>query len=316
LERGDAFNSRYFWIAQTQQPLLEETAKPDPQRLHEYREANLPSLKFQLFSPAPIHVRLEQAKLAGSLTFMAETLGGEHPLVRRALAGKSPPVRAAELTAGTRLGDPRERRKLAEGGLAALKASDDTMLRLALAFDAEARAVRWRHAAEVDYPQLEAYARIGEVRFKKYGTRVPPDATFTLRLAFGVVKGYREDGGDRPYCTTLGGAFDRAEDQGYRPPFVLPKRWRDNKDRLGLKTPLNFVSTADTIGGNSGSPVLNRAGELVGINFDRNRHGLVRNFVYTEEQARNIAVHSRAVLAVLSKIYDAEPLVEELLVRK
>ena len=127
-----------------------------------------------------------------------------------------------------------------------------------------------------------------------------------------MVKGYAVDGADLPYTTTFGGAFERAEKQGHREPFVLPKRWLEGKDKLDLKTPFNFVSTADTIGGNSGSPVLNRAGELVGINFDRNRHGLVRNFVYTDVQARHISVHSRAVLEALRKLYGAEALVKEL----
>ena len=144
------------------------------------------------------------------------------------------------------------------------------------------------------------------------GRNVAPDATFTLRLAFGVVKGYRVDGVDLPFHTTFGGAFARAEQQGNREPFVLPKRWLKNKDKLDLKTPFDFVSTADTIGGNSGSPVLNRAGEVVGINFDRNRHGLVRKFVYTEEQARHIAVHGLGVLEALRKLYDAGPLLKEL----
>src|SRR5213078_1307423 len=150
-------------------------------------------------------------------------------------------------------------------------------------------------------------------RFKLLGPAVAPAATFTLRLAFGQVKGYSVDGVDLPFTTTFGGAFERAEKQGHRVPFVLPKRWRDGKAKLDMKTPFNFVSTADTIGGNSGSPVLNRGGELVGINFDRNRHGLVRNFVYTDVQARHIAVHSRAVLEALRKLYGAGPLVKELI---
>src|SRR5213076_1867539 len=137
-------------------------------------------------------------------------------------------------------------------------------------------------------------------------------ATFTLRLAFGVVKGYRADGVDLPLATTFGGAFERAERQGQRAPFALPSRWREARTRLDLASPLDFVSTADTIGGNSGSPVLNRAGELVGINFDRNRHGLVRNFVYTEVQARHISVHGLGVLEALRKLYGAAFLAEEL----
>ena len=132
--------------------------------------------------------------------------------------------------------------------------------------------------------------------FELDGDRIAPDATFTLRLAMGVVKGYAVDGAELPFHTTFGGAFERAERQGHREPFELPKRWRDGRNKLDLATPFNFASTADTIGGNSGSPVINRAGELVGVNFDRNRHGLVRNFVYTDEQARHIAVHSQGIM--------------------
>jgi hypothetical protein len=164
----------------------------------------------------------------------------------------------------------------------------------------------------VEEVERQAYAQIARARFDLFGSRIAPDATFTLRLAFGVVKGYRVEGADLPYLTTFGGAFDRADRQGHREPFVLPKRWQEARGRLDSATPFNFVSTADTIGGNSGSPVLNRAGELVGINFDRNRHGLVRNFVYTDEQARHIAVHSRGVLEALRVLYDAGPLVREL----
>src|SRR5439155_16081181 len=165
---------------------------------------------------------------------------------------------------------------------------------------------------EVEEVQQQAYAGLSRALFDRYGSTIAPDATFTLRLAFGVVKGYRVDGADLPYTTRFADAFARAEEMDNREPFALPERWRKGKARLDLATPFNFVSTADTIGGNSGSPVLNRAGELVGINFDRNRHGLVRNFVYTDEQARHISVHSRAVLEALRVLYDAEPLIQEL----
>ncbi len=178
--------------------------------------------------------------------------------------------------------------------------------------DTDARAVRKRYEDEVEEVERQAYAEIAKARFKVLGRGVAPDATFTLRLAFGVVKGYEEDGKHVPFHTTFGGAFARAERQQNREPFALPPRWLRGKDQLDLSTPFDFVSTADTIGGNSGSPVLNRAGELVGINFDRNRHGLVRNFVYTDEQARHIAVHSRGVLEALRRLYGASALVQEL----
>jgi hypothetical protein len=312
IEKADAFNSRLFRIAQTLVRLVDEKAKPDARRLREFREAALDSLKFQLFSPAPIHPELERVKLAGSLSFLAENLGGDHPLVVKILAGKSPADRAAELTAGTKVADPTERRRLAALTPEELRKSDDAMIRFALLVDGEARRIRKLHEDQVEEPERQAYAQIARARFKLLGQSIPPDATFTLRLAFGVVKGYRVDGEDLPFTTTFAGAFERAERQRHREPFVLPPRWLKGKGKLDLATPFNFASTSDTIGGNSGSPVINRQRELVGINFDRNRHGLVRNYVYTEEQARHISVHSRAVLEALRALYDAEPLVKEL----
>jgi hypothetical protein len=312
LELGDAFDSQLFRIARHLVRLAAEKPRPSADRLREYRDSNLESLFFQLFSPAPIYPELERARLAGSLTFLAENLGGDHPLVVKVLAGKSPAARATELVAGTKLFDPALRRKLADGGQPAIDEASDAMIRLAQAIDPVARAVRKRYENEVEEVERQAYAQIARARFELYGTGIAPDATFTLRLAFGVVKGYAVDGADLPFATTFGGAFERAERQGHREPFVLPRRWQEGKGKLDLATPFNFVSTADTIGGNSGSPVLNRAGELVGVNFDRNRHGLVRNFVYTDEQARHIAVHSRGILEALRKLYDAEGLAREL----
>jgi hypothetical protein len=312
LERGDAFYSELFGIARHLVRMSAELPKPNAERLREYRDSNLESLKFRLFSPAPIHAELERTKLATSLTLLAEQLGGEHPLVTTVLAGKPPAARAADLVAGCKLADVAVRKRLAEGGAKAIAASRDPMIRLARAVDDEARALRKRDETEVEEVERQAYAQIAKARFAVYGRGVAPDATFTLRLAFGTVKGYKVDGEDLPFHTTFGGAFERAEKLGGREPFALPKRWLDAKDKLDLKTPLNFVSTADTIGGNSGSPVVNRAGELVGINFDRNRHGLVRNFVYTEEQARHVAVHARGVLEALRTVYGAKELVTEL----
>jgi len=293
-----------------------ELEKPSGQRLREYRDSNLESLKFQLFSPAPIHAEVERVKLAASLSWMCENLGGAHPLVFKVLPKKPPAAQAAELVAGTKLFDPAERKKLADGGVKAIEASSDPIIQLARLVDPDARQLRKRYEDEIEEVERQAYAQIAELRFKKYGKGIAPDATFTLRLAFGVAKGYEVEGAKLPFITTFGGAFERADKLGHREPFDLPKRWLDGKGRLDLATPFNFVSTADTIGGNSGSPVLNRQGELVGLNFDRNRHGLVRNFVYTEEQARHISVHSRAVLEALRKLYAGDALVQELMAGK
>jgi hypothetical protein len=317
LEFGDAFNSKLFRIARHLVRLAEEKPKANADRLPEYRDTALASLELQLFSPAPIHTELEREKLAGSFRFLAENLGGAASVVQRVLGGKSPGVRASELIAGTKLADPAERRRVAQGGLAEIEKSTDPLIQLACRVDPESRKLRKRFEEEVSEVEKQAYAAITEIR-RKYGTSVSdvcPDATFTLRLAYGVVKGYKEDGRDVPFFTTFAGAFERAAKHGNREPFALPQRWLDRKGTLDLATPCNFVSTADTIGGNSGSPVLNRAGELVGINFDRNRHGLVRNFLYTDEMARHVAVHCRAVLEALETVYDAGLLAKELVRR-
>ena len=307
-----ALSSELFRVARHLVRMADELPRSSADRLREYRETNLDSLRFQLFSPAPIYPDLERAKLTASLTFLAERLGGDHPAVKRVLAGKSPAVRADELVGGTTLADPAERKRLHDGGKAAVAASTDPLVVLARAVDAEARKLRERYETEVEEPERQAYAEVAKLRFAAYGRGVAPDATFTLRLAFGAVKGYEVRGEPVPFHTTFGGLFDKHARLGGKEPFDLPKRWTEGRENVDTATPFNFVSTADTIGGNSGSPVLNRAGELVGVNFDRNRHGLVRNFVYTEVQARHIAVHSRAVLGALRALYPAGALVKEL----
>lgn len=313
VETGDGFDSVLFRIARHLVRLAAEKPKPNAERLREYRDSNLESLELQLFSPAPIYKDLEQARLTAALTFLAENLGGSHPIVVKVLAGGSPAHRAGDLIQGTRLEDVAERRRVAKDA-GALTSSKDTLIALVQALEPEARALRKRFE-ELEEIERQAYGAIARARFELEGTTTPPDATFTLRLAFGAVRGYRVDGADLPFHTTFGGVYERTEQQRHREPFTLPRRWLDRKDRLDLPTPFNFVATSDTINGNSGSPVLNQAGEVVGINFDRNRHGLVRNFVYTEEQARHISVHSRAVIEVLRRLYDAQALADELLAR-
>ena len=312
LETGHAFYSPLFGTARHCVRMGDELPKKSADRLREYRDSNLESLKYQLYSPAPLYPELERAKLSASLTFLAENLGGEHPTVKLVMAGKNPAARADELVAGTKLFDPAERRRLVGAGKDAIDASKDPLILLAKAIDAEARKFRTRYETEVEEPERQAYALLAGVQFLTGGNDIAPDATFTLRLAFGTVQGYEVGGAKLNFHTTFGEAFDKSAKLDGKEPFDLPKRWLDGRDTLDLKTPFNFVSTADTIGGNSGSPVLNRAGELIGINFDRNRHGLVRNFVYTDVQARHVAVHSKAVLEALRKLYPAAPLVKEL----
>jgi hypothetical protein len=311
-ERGDAFDSRLFRIARHLVRLADELPKDDAKRLSEYRSSGLESLKFQLFSPSPIVKEYEQMKLAGSLFFLAERHNADNPdRLAELTKGDSIPEFARKLIQGTKLQDVAERKRLFEGGAKAIGDSKDPLIQFARQIDKESRALR-EEFDQADEIQSQAYADIAKIRFAKFGTSIAPDATFTLRLAFGTVQGYEVDGATLGHTTTFAQMYDRAKEQAYHAPFDLPKRWLDGKDKLDLKTPFNFVSTADTIGGNSGSPVLNRAGEFVGINFDRNRHGLVRNFVYTDHQARHISVHSRAILESLQKLYAAEGLVKEL----
>jgi hypothetical protein len=305
LESGGGFNSHSFHIARTLLRASEELPKAGGERLREFGDARLPSLKFQLFSDEPIYEDLETLKMADALQFLAVTLGADHELVKKVLAGKSPRERAYELVSGTKVRDPEVRKRLFEGGKKAVEDAKDPMIELARLVDGPARAVRKRFENEIDEPKRQAYAALAKARFAMDGDKVYPDATFTLRLAFGTVKGYKEDGKDVPPFTTMDGLYKRSAEQGNRGPFELPKRWVERKDKLDLSTPFNFVCTADIIGGNSGSPVINRNAEVVGLIFDGNIQSLVLDFIYDEEHARAVSVDSRAIEEALRKVYDA-----------
>src|SRR5215472_536603 len=258
--RGQAFNSDLFDIAIRLVRLAEESSKPNAERLREYSEAGLDSFKLELFSDAPIYDDLETATLADSLGMMAEVLGENNEMVQKVLAGKSPRERAADLVRRTTLKDVAVRKRLAEGGLKAIQDSTDPMIQLARMIDPESRRIRQTFEQQVDEPQRQAYSKIAKARFAVYGSTVYPDATFTLRLAFGEAKGYTEGGERVPWTTTLGGTYEHAAEHGNKDHFELPKVWTERKAQAKASTPFNFVSTADIIGGNSGSPVINRQG--------------------------------------------------------
>lgn len=311
-EQSGAFNSELFFVARMLVRMAEEDAKPNADRLREFGEAGRASLEQQLYSEAPIYSDLETVKLADSLAMMMEKLGGEHPLAKQILAGKSPGNRAAELIAGSKLAEVAVRKKTAEGGAAAIASSNDTMIQLARLIDGRARELRIRFEQQVDEPQRQAYAKVSSARFAVLGSTTYPDATFTLRLAFGTVKGYRDGGRTLPPWTMIGGTYEHAEAHGSKDPFALPESWLKRRDKIDPSTPFNFVSTADIIGGNSGSPVVNKQGEVVGLIFDGNIHSLVLDFAYSDEQARAVSVHSSAIREAVRGIYGAEALANEL----
>jgi hypothetical protein len=310
-EGGMAFHSELFGIARTLLRAAEERPKPNGERLREFNEAARESLELQLFSEKPIYNDLEELLLADSLTYMSEELGATNQWVQKILAGKSPRERATELVLGTKVGDVALRKKLFEGGKQAVESTKDPMLDLARLIDAPAREVRKIIETQGEVKQ-QAHAKIAKARFAVEGTSTYPDATFTLRLAFGTVSGYQEGGKQIPPHTITKGLYERAAEHDYMPPFDLPKIWLDRKSRLDLNTALNLISTADIIGGNSGSPTIDRKGELVGIIFDGNIQSLVLDFIYTDEQARAVSVDSRGIIEALRKVYRADKLVNEL----
>ena len=310
LEGAEAFGTSLFGIARTLLRAADEAGKPDGQRLRGYQESSRVSLELDLFSGEPIHDNFELLRLENSLTFLCSKLGAEDPTVVSILAGKSPFERAAELIHGTGLQDVALRRKLYEGGSRAVAASTDPMIALARLVDAEARELRAK-AEVLDEVIAQAHQEISQARFAIEGDSNYPDATSTLRLSYGVVKGYH----DRipvPAMTRFRGLRKRHEEQGGIPPFDLSETWKAHAGALNPDTPLNFVSTHDITGGNSGSPMVNRKGELVGLIFDTNAPGLLSDFAYTAEKGRAISVHPAGILEAMRVIYRADRVLAEL----
>src|ERR1044072_2596096 len=257
-EQMGGFNSTYFTFARMLVRLADESQKPNAERLPDYTDARRGSLELALYSPAPIHNDFEELKLTDSLGFMVELLGADNPLVKQVLAGKTPEARAKEMIAGNKLGDVAFRKELAAGGKAAIDASTDPMIVVAREIDAKAREVRKRYENEVTGVERAHYAKIARALFETEGTKMYPDATFTLRLSYGAVEGYMENGKKVPPFTTLGGLYARSDAFKHEFPYNLPPRWIEKKSAINLNTPFNFVSTNDIIGGNSGSPTINQ----------------------------------------------------------
>jgi Peptidase S46 len=308
LEHGFRY-SDLFGMARNLVRAAEERPKPNEVRLREYRESNLPFLTQGLFSEAPIYPELEKLLLGHALEKARERLGPDHPAVKKLLGKESPAELAARVVDGTQLRDVAARRKLWEGGAAAVAATPDPLIALALAIDPDARAIRKAFEDEVEAVVKKNHEFIADARFALQGRSNYPDATFTLRLSYGQVKGWKEGTREVPPFTTLAGAYERATG---RDPFALPESWLRTKDRLDLGTRFDFTTTNDILGGNSGSPVVNRNAEIVGLAFDGNIHSLGGDYGFDPAKNRAVAVHSDALLEALSKIYGAQRIVDEL----
>jgi hypothetical protein len=312
LERMRGFNAQVAIFARTLVRVTEEKTKPNEKRLREYRDSNLASVEQQLFSTAPVYKSLDTATLADSIAEMQQELGLDNPDIKAVLDGKSPQDAARYLVENTKLDDLASRKQLYDGGPAAIQASTDPLIVLMRNIDPDARALRKQYDDKVDAIERQDGASIARARFAKSGFTEPPDATFTLRLSYGPVRGYDENGKHIPYATQIAGAYERAAGHQNQPPYRLPESWMNAKSKLNLQTPTNYVSTADIIGGNSGSPTINRAGEVVGIIFDGNLQSLVWNFVYTDLQGRAVHVDSRVIDQALRNVYGAAALADEL----
>jgi hypothetical protein len=312
LERLRGFASGLPQIARVLVRAAEEKPKPNGDRLREYRDSGLPSLEQQLFSTAPVYKTLDTVQLADSLAEMQDKLGKDNPDVKKIFNGKTPADAAKDLIAGTKLDDVAVRKQLYEGGEAVIEASSDPLIVAMRVIEPDARAVRKQYDDKIDSVVRRDGTIIAKARFAQSGFSQPPDATFTLRLSYGEVKGYKETGKDIPYFTTMGGAYERADEHNNEAPYKLPESWMNAKSKLDLKTPFNFVSTADIIGGNSGSPTVNKQGEVVGIIFDGNIESLAWNFAFSDVQGRAVSVDSRGIQEALRKVYGAAALADEL----
>jgi len=306
-----AFVGDLFKYARLLLRAVDDRAKPNGERLPQFRDSARESLELELFSTEPIYDDYEILLLTDSLTDFASQFGEGNSLVQKVLAGKSPHARAAELVSGTKLKDVAVRRELDSKDAAAFQAAHDPMLDLARLIDGPAREARKTYDAQEEI-EKQAYAEIARARFAIEGTGSFPDATFTLRLSYGTVRGYEQDGKQIPAFTDFAGLYQRSAEHDNKPPFDLPQRWIDKKANLNLATHFDFVSDADIIGGNSGSPVVNKDNEFVGIIFDGNIQSLVLDCIYTNTQARAVSVDSVAIIEALRKVYDADALADEL----
>jgi V8-like Glu-specific endopeptidase len=309
LEGGTGLNSRLARYARTLVRAAAERPKPNAERLREFTDSALPRLEQQLAAPVPIYPELERLTLSFSLERMREWLGPDAPIVRRLLVEETPDELAARLVDGSRLADPKFRMELWNGGQAAIDASTDPFIVLARELDPEARELRKWHEDNVEAVIEAAHEQIARARFQIFGTSVYPDATFTLRLNFGSVQGWIENGMPVEPFTYLARLFERATGE---PPFRIPESWQAAKPTLDLMTRFNLSTNSDIVGGNSGSPLIAVDGRIVGLLFDGNIHSISGAYWFDTEKNRAVAVHPAIIREALTKVYKVEPLIEEL----
>jgi V8-like Glu-specific endopeptidase len=309
IEGGAGFNSDLFVYARALVRAADERMRPSSERLREYTDAQLAALKQQLGAEAPVYPALEQVRLSYALERMREYLGPDHPIIKQALGAVSPDQRAKTLISGSTLGSSKVRLSLFDGGKPAVEASRDPIVVLARAMDDEARRLRRIYETEVEGPIQRAQQAIADARFKVYGTSIYPDATFTLRLSYGAVKGWTEDGTRVEPFTRIGRMYERVTAVA---PFALPKRWIDAKPRLDSGTFVNFATTHDIVGGNSGSSMVNAKGEIVGLIFDGNIHSIAGSYWYDPERNRAVSVHPAYIRTALEQVYQQKAIAQEL----
>jgi hypothetical protein len=307
LEGG--FGTQLFGVAKTLVRASDELTKPDTERLRGFNDASLPGLKNQLMSKAPIYPELEIAQMTFALTKLREELGPDHAFVKKVLGKESPAALATRVVKGSKLADPAVREQLFSGGKKAIEASKDPMIQLAALVDPDARAIRKTYEEQVEAVIRKNSELVAQAKFEVYGTGIYPDATGTLRLSFGSVKGYMEDGKQVAPITAMGDTFERHTGEE---PFALPKSWLAAQKDLTATTSMNFVTTNDIIGGNSGSPVVNKDMQVVGLVFDGNIQSLGGDYGFDESVNRTVAVHSDALIEALKKVYKADRVLEEL----
>ena len=309
VERRGGFQGELMGQARALIRAATEREKPNQARLRGYTDSQLPLVEQRVLSTSPIHMPLESLKITFGLEKLREILGHDHPIVRKTLGNESPESLADRLIANTTLNDPAVRKKLWEGGLKAVERSKDPIIRLMRAVDGDARTLLDRYLDEYQAPLTEAHQAIARARFSILGTSVYPDATFTFRISYGTVRGWTESGREIDPFTRLDGVYERAT--GAKP-YVLPEAWLDARPSLEMSTPVNYVSTLDLTGGNSGSPVIDADGRIVGLAFDGNQHSIAGSFWYDIEKNRAIAVHPAIMIEALERIYGADRLLSEI----